>query len=52
MYFTGSRGRQVPLRDAERDNYDFFLGLAAMTRTDIVRLDHKRPQLLEHFSSI
>jgi pyruvate-ferredoxin/flavodoxin oxidoreductase len=38
---------QAPLRDAERDNYDFFLGLPEMKRTDIVRLDHKGSQFLE-----
>ncbi len=38
---------QAPLRDAERDNYDFFLDLPEMPRTDIVRLDHKGSQFLE-----
>jgi pyruvate-ferredoxin/flavodoxin oxidoreductase len=38
---------QAPLRDAERENYDFFLRLPEMTRTDIVRLDHKGSQFLE-----
>ena len=38
---------QAPLRDAERDNYDFFLGLPEMKRADIVRLDHKGSQFLE-----
>src|SRR4029434_506582 len=38
---------QAPLRDAERDNYDFFLRLPEMKRTDIVRLDHKGSQFLE-----
>src|SRR5262245_46244630 len=38
---------QAPLRDAERENYDFFLGLPEMKRTDIVRLDHKGSQFLE-----
>src|SRR4030095_11769152 len=30
-----------------RDNYDFFLGLPEMKRTEIVRLDHKGSQFLE-----
>jgi pyruvate-ferredoxin/flavodoxin oxidoreductase len=38
---------QAPLRDAERANYDFFLGLPELTRTEVVRLDHKGSQLLE-----
>jgi pyruvate-ferredoxin/flavodoxin oxidoreductase len=38
---------QAPLRDAERANYDFFLGLPELPRTDVVRLDHKGSQLLE-----
>src|SRR4029434_476757 len=38
---------QAPLRDAERANYDFFLDLPEMTRSDIVRLDHKGSQFLE-----
>jgi pyruvate-ferredoxin/flavodoxin oxidoreductase len=38
---------QAPLRDAERANYDFFLDLPEMPRTDIVRLDHKGSQFLE-----
>src|SRR5262249_9986738 len=38
---------QAPLRDAERDNYDFFLALPEMPRSDIVRLDHKGSQFLE-----
>ncbi len=38
---------QAPLREAERANYDFFLDLPEMPRTDIVRLDHKGSQFLE-----
>jgi pyruvate-ferredoxin/flavodoxin oxidoreductase len=38
---------QAPLRDAERANYDFFLGLPEMTRLETVRCDHKGSQFLE-----
>ena len=38
---------QAPLREAERDNYEFFLDLPEMPRTEIVRLDHKGSQFLE-----
>jgi pyruvate-ferredoxin/flavodoxin oxidoreductase len=38
---------QAPIRDAERANYDFFLGLPELPRTDVVRLDHKGSQFLE-----
>jgi len=38
---------QAPLRDAERQNYSFFLDLPEMTRDAIVRLDHKGSQFLE-----
>ncbi len=38
---------QAPLREAERANYDFFLDLPEMSRTEIVRLDHKGSQFLE-----
>jgi pyruvate-ferredoxin/flavodoxin oxidoreductase len=38
---------QAPLREAERANYDFFLDLPEMPRTEIVRLDHKGSQFLE-----
>ena len=38
---------QAPLRDSERTNYDFFLDLPEMTRSDVVRLDHKGSQFLE-----
>jgi pyruvate-ferredoxin/flavodoxin oxidoreductase len=38
---------QAPLRDAERENYDFFLGLPELTRGEVVRLDHKGSQFLE-----
>ncbi|MGH7493041.1 MAG: pyruvate:ferredoxin (flavodoxin) oxidoreductase [bacterium] len=38
---------QAPLRDAERANYDFFLNLPEISRTEIARLDHKGSQFLE-----
>jgi pyruvate-ferredoxin/flavodoxin oxidoreductase len=38
---------QAPLRDAERSNYDFFLGLPEVDRTKITRIDHKSSQFLE-----
>ena len=38
---------QAPLRDDERANYDFFLGLPELDRADVVRLDHKGSQFLE-----
>jgi pyruvate-ferredoxin/flavodoxin oxidoreductase len=38
---------QAPLREAERSNYDFFLGLPELPRADVVRLDHKGSQFLE-----
>ena len=38
---------QAPLRDAERTNYDFFLDLPELDRTDIARIDHKSSQFLE-----
>jgi pyruvate-ferredoxin/flavodoxin oxidoreductase len=38
---------QAPLRDAERANYDFFLGLPELPRTEVARLDHKGSQFLE-----
>ena len=38
---------QAPLRDAERDNYDFFLNLPELDRAEVVRLDHKGSQFLE-----
>ena len=38
---------QAPLRDAERANYDFFLDLPEVDRTEIVRIDHKSSQFLE-----
>src|SRR5262245_28040911 len=38
---------QAPLREAERANYDFFLGLPELPRTEIARLDHKGSQFLE-----
>jgi pyruvate-ferredoxin/flavodoxin oxidoreductase len=38
---------QAPIRDTERANYDFFLDLPEMPRTEIARLDHKGSQFLE-----
>jgi pyruvate-ferredoxin/flavodoxin oxidoreductase len=38
---------QAPLRDAERVNYDFFLGLPEVDRTAITRIDHKSSQFFE-----
>jgi pyruvate-ferredoxin/flavodoxin oxidoreductase len=38
---------QAPLRDNERVNYDFFLGLPELDRGSVVRLDHKGSQFLE-----
>jgi pyruvate-ferredoxin/flavodoxin oxidoreductase len=38
---------QAPLRDEERINYDFFLGLPEVDRTGIVRIDHKSSQFME-----
>jgi pyruvate-ferredoxin/flavodoxin oxidoreductase len=38
---------QAPLRDTERANYDFFLGLPELPRTEVARLDHKGSQFLE-----
>ena len=38
---------QAPLRDAERENYDFFLDLPELDRGSVVRLDHKGSQFLE-----
>jgi pyruvate-ferredoxin/flavodoxin oxidoreductase len=38
---------QAPLRDAERANYDFFLNLPEVNRTEITRIDHKSSQFLE-----
>ena len=38
---------QAPLRESERENYDFFLSLPDLTRTDLVRVDHKASQFLE-----
>src|SRR5262249_39998556 len=38
---------QAPLREAERANYDFFLGLPRLPRTEGARLDHKGSQFLE-----
>jgi pyruvate-ferredoxin/flavodoxin oxidoreductase len=38
---------QAPLRETERANYDFFLNLPEVNRTEMVRLDHKSSQFLE-----
>jgi pyruvate-ferredoxin/flavodoxin oxidoreductase len=38
---------QAPLRDAERVNYDFFLGIPEADRTGIARIDHKSSQFFE-----
>ncbi len=38
---------QAPVREAERDNYAFFLGLPDKTRADLPKVDHKISQFLE-----
>ncbi len=38
---------QAPLRDAERDNYAFFLDLPETARVDLPKVDHKTSQFLE-----
>jgi pyruvate-ferredoxin/flavodoxin oxidoreductase len=38
---------QAPLRDAERDNYAFFLDLPETARADLPKVDHKTSQFLE-----
>ncbi len=38
---------QPPLRDAERENYAFFLNLPETTRTDLLKVDHKTSQFFE-----
>jgi pyruvate-ferredoxin/flavodoxin oxidoreductase len=38
---------QAPLRDAERDNYEFFLNLPDITQSDLPKVDHKTSQFLE-----
>jgi len=38
---------QPPLRDAERTNYDFFLNIPELDRTEMVKFDHKTTQFLE-----
>ena len=38
---------QAPLRDAERDNYDFFLNLPDPKQFDLPKVDHKTSQFLE-----
>ncbi len=38
---------QPPLREAERENYSFFLNLPEIERTRVKKLDHKSSQFLE-----
>lgn len=38
---------QAPIREAERENYDFFLGLPEADRTKFEKFDHKSSQFLE-----
>ena len=38
---------QAPLRDAERENYAFFLNIPDTTRADLPKVDHKTSQFLE-----
>jgi pyruvate-ferredoxin/flavodoxin oxidoreductase len=38
---------QAPLREPERVNYDFFLNLPEINRTELTRIDHKSSQFLE-----
>jgi pyruvate-ferredoxin/flavodoxin oxidoreductase len=38
---------QAPLREAERDNYAFFLDVPEVDRASVTRLDHKGSQFLE-----
>src|SRR5262249_28958290 len=38
---------QAPLREPERVNYDFFLDLPEVNRTELTRIDHKSSQFLE-----
>jgi pyruvate-ferredoxin/flavodoxin oxidoreductase len=38
---------QPPLREPERTNYDFFLGLPEVATTDLAKIDHKTSQFLE-----
>jgi pyruvate-ferredoxin/flavodoxin oxidoreductase len=38
---------QAPLREAERENYSFFLDLPEIERAEIGRVDHKSSQFLE-----
>jgi pyruvate-ferredoxin/flavodoxin oxidoreductase len=38
---------QAPLREAERENYDFFLRLPEIPRSEVTRLDQKGSQFLE-----
>jgi pyruvate-ferredoxin/flavodoxin oxidoreductase len=37
----------VPLREPERENYDFFLNLQEIERSQVTRLDHKGSQFFE-----
>jgi pyruvate-ferredoxin/flavodoxin oxidoreductase len=38
---------QAPLRDPERANYDFFLDIPELPRTEFVKIDHKSSQFME-----
>jgi pyruvate-ferredoxin/flavodoxin oxidoreductase len=38
---------QAPIRDAERDNYAFFLDLPDTARVELPKVDHKTSQFLE-----
>jgi pyruvate-ferredoxin/flavodoxin oxidoreductase len=38
---------QAPLRDHERENYAFFLGLPDTARVDLPKVDHRTSQFLE-----
>jgi pyruvate-ferredoxin/flavodoxin oxidoreductase len=38
---------QAPLREPERVNYEFFLNLPEIDRTQVARIDHKSSQFLE-----
>src|SRR5262249_15798484 len=38
---------QAPLRNDERVNYDFFLNLPEIDRTELGRIDHKSSQFME-----
>ncbi len=38
---------QAPLREPERTNYDFFLNIPELDRTEVVKIDHKSSQFFE-----